>query len=138
MSVTGHGVVVAGWPALIIPQISVPSAIDSAYICKYDPSMKSITPNQAYLLSACYQWRSVPEMIRRVKDEHGVSIARGSVYVTIDRLESAGLITTRLQEVPSRGGRPQKRRFAMISADGQAALDRFFTLAASVRRLTMD
>ena len=51
------------------------------------------------------------------------SVSRGSVYVTLDRLEKKGLLqSTAGGPEPKRGGRP--KRFLAVTASGIAALRR--------------
>jgi PadR family transcriptional regulator PadR len=45
------------------------------------------------------------------------AVARGAIYVTLDRLEAKGLLTSRLDKAtPKRGGHP--RRFFKVTALG--------------------
>ena len=49
------------------------------------------------------------------------SISAGAVYATLDRLETKGMLSSRLEEgTPVRGGR--SRRFYRVTAAGAAAL----------------
>lgn len=58
--------------------------------------------------------------------------ARGSVYVTLDRLEQKGLLRSTVgAPTPERGGRP--RRFYQVSQRGIAALRRSLALVSSMR-----
>jgi len=51
----------------------------------------------------------------------GRAVSRGAVYVTLDRLEEKGLLTSRLGDsVPGRGGRP--RRLLAVTPAGVDAL----------------
>ena len=51
----------------------------------------------------------------------GRSVRRANVYTTLQRLETKGLVTTRLGDPrPERGGRP--RRLVTVEPDGAAAL----------------
>jgi PadR family transcriptional regulator PadR len=51
----------------------------------------------------------------------GRRVASGSLYITLDRLESKGLITSRLAErAPDRAGRP--KRFVTVTKTGVAAV----------------
>lgn len=51
----------------------------------------------------------------------GRSVSRGSVYVTLDRLEAKGLLgSTEGATEPGRGGRP--RRLLAVTPEGMAAL----------------
>jgi DNA-binding PadR family transcriptional regulator len=56
----------------------------------------------------------VHEVLRR-------NVSAGSVYTTLDRLETRGLVNSRLAEgTPARGGRA--RRYYRVAADGVRAL----------------
>lgn len=58
---------------------------------------------------------------REIQDRTGRTVTLGSVYSTLDRLESKGLVTSSLGEAtPERGGRA-KRHF-QLSATGHQAL----------------
>ncbi len=49
------------------------------------------------------------------------SVSAGAVYATLDRLETEGLVSSRLEEgTPARGGRV--RRFYLLTAQGARAL----------------
>jgi DNA-binding PadR family transcriptional regulator len=49
------------------------------------------------------------------------SVSRGAMYVTLDRLETKGLLTSRVAEpTPERGGRG--KRFVVVSRSGIQAL----------------
>jgi PadR family transcriptional regulator PadR len=51
----------------------------------------------------------------------GRRVSRGSVYITLDRLEDKGLLESRLEGAsPSRGGRP--KRMFRVTADGLKAV----------------
>ena len=59
--------------------------------------------------------------IREELHRNGVDLSRGSVYVTLDRLDRKGLLSSRLGEpVAARGGRP--RRYYAVSRRGRALL----------------
>ena len=48
-------------------------------------------------------------------------VSRGALYVTLDRMEAKGLLSSRLGEpVPGRGGRP--RRYLSVTESGITAL----------------
>jgi DNA-binding PadR family transcriptional regulator len=49
-----------------------------------------------------------------------VSLARGTIYTTLERLDEVGLVTSRTEEVPGEGGPP--RRYWQITAKGRRAL----------------
>jgi len=60
-------------------------------------------------------------ILSRLDAEAGREVPRGSIYVTIDRLESKGLVETYAAEsTPSRRGRP--RRLVRVTEEGQAAV----------------
>jgi DNA-binding PadR family transcriptional regulator len=62
-------------------------------------------------------------ILRELDEEAGRDVARGSVYVAIDRLESKGLIETQAGEgAPGRRGRP--RRMVRVTEPGLEALRR--------------
>ena len=62
--------------------------------------------------------RAVLNEVERVL---GRSVSAGSVYATLERLESAGMLTSHTEEgTPSRGGR--LRRYYAVAAEGQRAL----------------
>ncbi len=53
----------------------------------------------------------------------GRRVSRGSIYVTLDRLEAKGLIRSSMSESrPERGGRP--RRIVQVTEEGLAQLRR--------------
>lgn len=80
---------------------------------------------------------------QRLGDEaYGASIARdievvtgrrcssGALYLTLDRLETKGFITTRVGEAtPRRGGRA--KRLVQISGKGRAAAAEFYSTVAN-------
>jgi len=58
---------------------------------------------------------------RELQDRTGVDYSVGAVYSTLDRLESKGLVTSRLADPePERGGRP--RRYFTVTEAALAAL----------------
>jgi PadR family transcriptional regulator len=62
----------------------------------------------------------------------GRTVARGAVYVTLDRLEHKGLLTSRLDDAsPERGGHP--RRFFKVSAAGLKSLRHSLDMSARMR-----
>ena len=68
-------------------------------------------PDEAYTVS-------IAEDIRR---RTGRSVRRANVFTTLQRLETKGMVTTRLGEPrPERGGRP--RRLVTIESEGMVAL----------------
>jgi PadR family transcriptional regulator PadR len=59
------------------------------------------------------------ELNRRVQRQ----VSRGALYVTLDRLEEKGMLTSKLGDpTPRRGGRP--RRYLTVTPAGVAALRR--------------
>jgi PadR family transcriptional regulator, regulatory protein PadR len=64
-----------------------------------------------------------PPAIRAdIERRAGRAVQRGAVYVTLDRLESKGLLTSRVDEAGAGPGRP--RRFYSVSAKGLRAVRR--------------
>jgi DNA-binding PadR family transcriptional regulator len=62
-------------------------------------------------------------ILEEVQSKTGLSLSRGSVYVTLDRLEQKGYLESWFAEpTPERGGRA--KRFFRISALGAEALRR--------------
>lgn len=62
-----------------------------------------------------------PAIRSRLEESMGRAVSRGSVYVTLDRLEQRGLLaSTAVSPRPGRGGRA--RRQVAVTADGIAAL----------------
>ncbi len=62
-------------------------------------------------------------LIRELKATAGRRVARGSVYVTLDRMEAKGWLESRASEPrPERGGRP--RRLLRVTPEGIAELRR--------------
>jgi DNA-binding PadR family transcriptional regulator len=62
-------------------------------------------------------------ILRELDEQAGRDVARGSVYVTLDRLEEKGLIASRAGEpTPQRGGRAP--RLVAVTEAGLAALRR--------------
>jgi DNA-binding PadR family transcriptional regulator len=62
----------------------------------------------------------------------GRAPARGSVYVTLDRLHEKGYLRSRLGDpTPERGGRP--RRFYQVTSRGMAALRSALAVVSSMR-----
>lgn len=58
-----------------------------------------------------------PRLIEELEATAGRSVSRGSVYVTLDRLEDKGLLASTLSEArPERGGRP--RRVVSVTPEG--------------------
>jgi DNA-binding PadR family transcriptional regulator len=62
-----------------------------------------------------------PAILDEIKARTGRPASRGSIYVTLDRLEDKGLLRSVLKPGPSaRGGRP--RRYVRLTRSGEAAL----------------
>ena len=60
-------------------------------------------------------------ILRELHDRSGRAVSRGALYVTLDRLESKGSVSSRTGEpVPARGGRP--RRYYAVRPTGLALL----------------
>ena len=60
---------------------------------------------------------------QELEERVGRRVSRGSIYVTLDRLESKGAITSRMSDpVAERGGRP--RRLISVTDAGRAQLSR--------------
>ena len=61
------------------------------------------------------------ELMRELEERTGRQVQGGALYVTLDRLERKGYLTSRLGEPdPSRGGRP--KRFVEVTPAGVRAL----------------
>lgn len=62
----------------------------------------------------------------------GRSVARGAVYVTLDRLEAKGLLASRLDKAtPERGGHP--RRFFKVTSLGLKRVRSALTMVEQMR-----
>jgi PadR family transcriptional regulator PadR len=62
-------------------------------------------------------------ILRELQDRSGRTVSRGALYVTLDRLESKGYVSSRTGDpAPARGGRP--RRYYTIRPTGLALLRR--------------
>ena len=62
-----------------------------------------------------------PLILQQLEEATGRPVSRGSVYVTLDRLEKKGLLTsTPGPREPERGGHP--KRFVSLTKAGLAAL----------------
>lgn len=60
-------------------------------------------------------------LMEELDERAGRSVSRGSVYITLDRLEAKGWITSEMSEPrPERGGRP--RRIVSVTPEGLAVL----------------
>ena len=72
---------------------------------------------------------SIREEIQR---RTGRRVARGAVYVTLDRLEDKGLLASRLDAAtPERGGHP--RRFFTVTGSGLKQLRHSLAMLAKMR-----
>lgn len=72
-----------------------------------------------------------------VRDEierrSGRAVSRGSVYITLDRLEEKGLLGSRLAEASaSRGGRP--KRFFRVTTAGRRGLKNSIAMLSRMHR----
>jgi PadR family transcriptional regulator PadR len=72
----------------------------------------------------------------RIRDEialrTGRAVARGAVYVTLDRLQDKGLLTSRLDDAsPERGGHP--RRFFKVTPAGLRGLRHSLSMLERMR-----
>jgi PadR family transcriptional regulator PadR len=63
-----------------------------------------------------------PAIRAAIEERAGRSVQRGAVYVTLDRLESKGLLTSRVDAAGAGPGRP--RRFYRVSPKGLRAVRR--------------
>lgn len=60
-------------------------------------------------------------LMQELEDRAGRSVSRGSVYITLDRMEEKGWISSEMSESrPERGGRP--RRIVRVTPAGLAVL----------------
>ena len=60
-------------------------------------------------------------ILQQLQERSGRAVARGALYVTLDRLEGKGLLVSTTEAgTPERGGRP--RRFYKVRAAGRQAL----------------
>ena len=60
-------------------------------------------------------------ILRELHDRSGRAVSRGALYVTLDRLESKGYVSSRTgAPAPARGGRP--RRYYAVRPTGLALL----------------
>ena len=60
-------------------------------------------------------------VMRELGERGNRKVSRGALYVTLDRMEAKGLLSSRLGEpVPGRGGRP--RRYLSVTESGVTAL----------------
>ena len=71
-------------------------------------------------------------ILRELDERAGREVPRGSVYVTLDRLESKGMIASRAGEsTPQRGGRAP--RIVTVTDEGLEALRRSHEVRARLR-----
>ena len=77
--------------------------------------------------------RAYPPAIRREIEGRGRRpVARGAVYITLDRLEEKGLLSSRLEDVGEYGGgRP--RRYYRVPAKGLRAVKRAVSTVERMR-----
>jgi DNA-binding PadR family transcriptional regulator len=62
-------------------------------------------------------------ILRHLQDRSGRAVSRGALYVTLDRLEAKGYVSSRTGDpAPARGGRP--RRYYTVRPTGLALLRR--------------
>jgi PadR family transcriptional regulator, regulatory protein PadR len=60
-------------------------------------------------------------ILKELQDRSGRSVARGALYVTLERLEAKGYVSSRTGDpTPARGGRP--RRYYTVRAAGLSLL----------------
>lgn len=62
-----------------------------------------------------------PAIREAIAERTGIELARGSVYVTLDRLDRKGYLTSRFGEPTAERGGKAKRLFR-VTADGRRAL----------------
>lgn len=62
-----------------------------------------------------------PAVTEEIEDRAGIALARGSVYVALDRLERKGYLTSRFGEPTAERGGKAKRLFS-VTAEGRRAL----------------
>lgn len=63
-------------------------------------------------------------IVTEIESQTSRIVPAGSLYVTLDRLQRRGLVTTYAGEpVPGRGGRP--KRIVEVTAEGRAAMARY-------------
>jgi DNA-binding PadR family transcriptional regulator len=64
-----------------------------------------------------------PLLLEELEKKAHRKVAPGALYATLDRLESKGMLVSRMgASEPGRGGRP--KRYVQITADGRLALER--------------
>ena len=74
-----------------------------------------------------------PAIREAIAERTGIELARGSVYVTLDRLDRKGYLTSRFGDPTAERGGKAKRLFA-ITKDGRAALAEAERVIALLRR----
>jgi PadR family transcriptional regulator, regulatory protein PadR len=62
-----------------------------------------------------------PAVVVEIEDRAGISLARGSVYVALDRLDRKGYLSSRFGDPTAERGGKAKRLFS-VTADGRRAL----------------
>lgn len=72
-----------------------------------------------------------PRVRAEIEQRTGRTVARGAVYITLDRLETKGLLASRLGGAPDEGGRP--RRYYQVSAKGVRAVRRTLSALEQMR-----
>jgi DNA-binding PadR family transcriptional regulator len=61
------------------------------------------------------------QLVREIEDQTGRQVQGGALYITLDRLERKGYLSSRMGEPdPRRGGRP--KRFVEVTPEGVRAL----------------
>lgn len=73
-----------------------------------------------------------PAVREEIERRTGRAVARGAVYVTLDRLETKGLLASRVAAEPAgSGGRP--RRYYRVAPKGLRAIKRTLDALAQMR-----
>ncbi|UCG88673.1 MAG: helix-turn-helix transcriptional regulator [Gemmatimonadota bacterium] len=63
------------------------------------------------------------KVLEELRERVGRTVSRGALYVTLDRLEEKGMLTSRLGDpTPRRGGKP--KRYLTVTSTGLDALRR--------------
>ena len=76
-----------------------------------------------------------PAIREAIAERTGIALARGTVYVTLDRLDRKGYLTSRFGDPTAERGGKAKRLFA-LTRDGRAALAEAERVIALMRRGT--
>lgn len=76
-----------------------------------------------------------PAIRAAIADRTGIELARGTVYVTLDRLDRKGYLTSRFGDPTAERGGKAKRLFA-ITKDGRSALAEAERVITLMRRGT--